>query len=157
MVLANRLHVTAFGALFHLAIALAVAAVGAANRADISGRFWATTIPALVLAAAAVYAVVVAPYVAKRPTGKGRVLFDCAVGMLSEIAIIALTAVVWAVIVSWPALGDGITTFLGAAGNNAFFGLLWAIASFTTHVLVLGNAAGLVGFLLLRLREKRVR
>jgi hypothetical protein len=157
MVLARRLQVASYGALFHLTIAGAVAAIGALNRAGISGQFYATTVPALVLAAALVYAMAVAPYVAKRPTGKGRVFFDCAVGMLAEVAIVAVTAAIWALIVSAPVLGDGFGTFLGTAGNNAFFALLWAIASFTTHVLVLGNAAGFVGFMLLRLRERRGR
>jgi hypothetical protein len=157
MVLANRLQVSAFGALFHAAIGLAVAAVGAANRAGVSGRFYATTIPALFLAAGAVYALLVAPYVAKRPTGKGRVLFDCAVGMLAEVAVVALTAALWGAIVSWPAAGQGASAYLGAAGNNAFYAVLWAGANFTTQILTLGNAAGFVGFLLLRLREKRAR
>jgi hypothetical protein len=157
MVLANRLQVTAFGALFHLAIGAGTAAVGAANRAGISGRFWATTIPALALAGAAVYATMVAPYVARRPTGKGRVLFDCAVGMLAEIAVAVMTVLLWALAVSWPALGQGLAAYAGAAGNNGFFGLLWTFGSFTTQILTLGNAAGFVAFLLLRLREKRAR
>ena len=107
MRLPNRVWVGLYGLAFHV-VAVAIALWTAKrNQADIPASFWWTATPPLLVAAFAVYALVVAPYVPKRPTHKMTVFYDCVVTMLAEVAILALTSILYALVVSRSALAGG--------------------------------------------------
>ena len=108
--------------------------------------------PLLLVAAAAVYALVIGPYLARRDPGKRWVVLnDCLLGMLAECAVVTVFALLHGVIAALPALPEaGAGGFLVAAAANASFALLYALANFMDQILVIGNAAGLVGWWLLR-------
>lgn len=146
----SRSWVGLYGVLFHVLVVAAVAWVGHRNRAEIPLAFWVQAVPALFAAAFAVYALVVGPYVPRRPAGKGAVLFDSAVGMFAETAVFVLTAFAYAALTSIPALREGgLGAYAAGVANGTFFAILWSFGSFFLQILVVGNAAGLVGWWLL--------
>jgi hypothetical protein len=151
----TRLSVGLYGLLFHVAVVGAVAWVGHRNRAGIPARFWLEAVPPFLAAAFAVYAVVVAPYVPRRATTKGAVLFDSAVGMFAEVAVFVLAAFLYAVIDAGPAARDGLGAWAAAAARTTFFAVLWSFGSFLLQILVVGNAAGLLGWWVLKRRAAR--
>jgi len=136
-----------FGLVFHGLAVILIIAVARSNQAPIPLAFWAATVPALLMAAALVYATLVAGYVARRTARRGRIFYDSAVGMMAEVLVIAVTSVLHAVIVSGGALAtEGPGGYLAAVASGAVVGFLWAFGSFLTQTLVVGNAAGLVGW-----------
>jgi hypothetical protein len=148
-----RLLVGAYGVLFHAVVAGAVLAIALKNRAPISALFWSITIPALLLSAFVVYAFAVAPYVARREQRKGAVFFDALVGMAAEPAVVALTALLYGVVAAsaaTSATGGGAGAFAAELASRAQLALLWSFANFMTQILVIGNAAGFVGFVVLK-------
>jgi hypothetical protein len=145
-----RLRVGLYGLVFHAVVVLGALAVAAANRAPIHARFWAIAAPALLVAAFAMYALVVAPYVARRTVKRGVAFLDAAIGMAVEPAVAILATVLFSTISAGPALGDGAAAYAATLGGQLYLALLWLVANFATQILVLGNAAGLVGFLLLK-------
>jgi hypothetical protein len=103
-----------------------------------------------------VYAFVVGPYLPRRPTTKGAVLFDSAVGMFAECALVVLTAILYAFIASARApVGGGIGPYFADVASTALFAFLWSFGSFITQILVVGNAAGLVGWWVLKRLARR--
>jgi hypothetical protein len=151
----TRLSVGLYGLLFHAAVVGAVAWVGHRNQAGIPARFWPVAVPPFLAAAFAVYAVVVAPYVPRRATTRGAVLFDSAVGMFAETAVFVLAAFLYAVIDAGPAAREGLGAWASAAARTTFFAVLWSFGSFFLQILVVGNAAGLVGWWVLKRRATR--
>jgi hypothetical protein len=139
-----------YGVLFHVVVTGVVAWVGHRNQAGIPGSFWVQAVPPFLVAALAVYALVVAPYVPRRSTTKGAVFFDSAVGMFAEAAVFVLAAFLYAALVSAPAFGHGLSAYATAVASTTFFGILWAFGSFFLQILVVGNAAGLVGWWVLK-------
>jgi hypothetical protein len=101
-------------------------------------------VPVLLVSALVAYALVVAPYVPKRSKRRGVVLFDCLVGMLAELVILVLTSVGYGAIA---ALLQGAPPV--AVASAAMLTMLYAFAAFLTQVLAVGNAAGLLGWLIL--------
>lgn len=153
-----RVRVGLYGLLFHAVVVAGALAVAASNRAPIHARFWAIAAPALLVAAFAMYALVVARYVARRTQKRGVAFFDAAIGMAVEPAIAILATVLFSVISAGPALGDGATAFAATLGGHVYLGLLWLAANLMTQILVIGNAAGFIGFILLkRLAERAAR
>jgi hypothetical protein len=146
MRLPNRLWVGLYGLAFHVLAVLLVLWTARRNQADIPADFWWAAVPPLLVAAFAVYALVVAPYVPKRPTHKMLVFYDCVVAMLAEVAILALTSVLYGLLASRDALAGGAGAWLGAAANMMAFAFLYALGSFFLQVLVVGNAAGFLGW-----------
>lgn len=154
----SRAWVGLYGVLFHVVVACAAAWLGYRNQAGIPASFWAEAVPPFLLAAFAVYAGVVATYVPRRPTTKGAVFFDSAVGMFAEAAVFAVGALLWAALVSTPALGQqGLSGYASAVAGTAAFGILWSFGSFFLQILVVGNAAGLVGWWVLKRIDARRR
>ena len=146
MRLPNRVWVGLYGLAFHAAAVALALWTAKRNQADIPAGFWWTVVPPLLVAAFAVYAIVVAPYVPKRPTTRMLVFYDCVVAMLGEVAILALTSILYALLASRGALPSGIGAYLGAAVNATALAFLWTIGSFFLQVLVIGNAAGFLGW-----------
>jgi hypothetical protein len=135
-----------YGLAFHAAAVALALWTAKRNQADIPSSFWWTTAPPLLLAAFVVYALIVAPYVPKRPTHKMAVFYDCVVAMLAEVAILALTSVLYALVVSRGALSGGAGAYLSASANMTAFAFLWTLGSFFLQILVIGNAAGFIGW-----------
>jgi hypothetical protein len=153
----NKLWAGLYGVAFHLLAVVVVAAVAARNQVEISSRFWWTTVPPLLVAAFVVYALLVGPYLPRRPTTKGAVLYDSAVGMFAELGIVVGTAVLYG-LVAPAAAADRSGSYLADAASTALFAFLWTFGSFFTQILVVGNTAGLVGFVLLkRLAARRAK
>jgi len=147
-----------YGAAFHVVVAAGVAGVALRNEANIPPSFYAMTVPPLLLAAFLVYAFVVGAYLPRRPTTRGAVFLDSAVGMMAEIAVITLAGILYGALVTVIAPPEGAPGFFAAFGNAAFVAVFWALSEVFTHVLVIGNAAGLVGYVLLKkLAERRAR
>lgn len=141
-----------YGVAFHaVAIGLAVW-TARRNQAEIPATFWWQIVPPLLVAAFVVYALVAGSYVPKRPDRKGLVFFDSVMGMVAELGIAALTSILYAFVTATGALAQGFGAYLAAAGSTTLFAFLWLLAgrnSFIT-LLVVGNAAGLVGWWVLK-------
>jgi hypothetical protein len=135
-----------YGVAFHAVAAALAIYTAVRNRAGIEAGFWWTAIPPFLVAAFVVYALIVGPYLPKRPTTRGAFFYDSAIGMLAEVAVVAGTAILYAFVVSTRVLEQGVGAYLGAVLNMTIFGFLWALGSFFLQVLVVGNAAGLVGW-----------
>ncbi len=142
-----RLLSALYGALFHAVVAGVVLAVAVAKRVEVPAAFWAAAAPAMMVAGGLVYASLVAGYVARRSVRRNALFYDSLIGMMAEVAVLAVTSVLYAVIVSGGALVDeGPLGYLAAVASAAVVGFLWAAGSFLLQVLVVGNAAGLVGW-----------
>lgn len=150
MRLKPKLAVGLYGLLFHAVVVAVVVGIAVKNRAPIEPTFWLAAVPSLLVAAFVVYALAVSAYVARREQRKGAVLFDALVGMVAEPAIVALTALGYGLAAAIAGAQAGAGGFLGELGNRAVFGFLYAIANFLTQILVIGNAAGFVGFVVLK-------
>jgi hypothetical protein len=146
----TRLSVGLYGLLFHAAVVGIAAWVGQRNQAGIPARFWLEAAPPFLAAAFAVYAVVVAPYVPRRATTRGAVLFDSVVGMLAETAVFVLAALLHGAAAAAPAARGGLGAWASAWAATSAFAILWAFGSFFLQILVVGNAAGLVGWWVLK-------
>jgi hypothetical protein len=144
-----RLPIRVWAGLYGLAVHVVVLLAALWNTqsaTDIPARFWLTMAVPFFAAAFIVYALVVGSYVPKRPSHRGAVFFDSAVGMLAELGVVVVTAVLHAFASSTGALADGFGAYLGAVANNTLFGFLWALGSFFMQILIVGNAAGFVGW-----------
>jgi hypothetical protein len=141
-----------FGLAFHGAVSAGAVAVAAANHARVDGRFWVLSVPLVLIAGAAAYALVVGPYLSRRSSaGRSVVLVDCLIGMLAECAAVALFALLFGLSSGLGTLPQGgASGVLVTAANGAAFALLYAAANFMEQILVIGNAAGLAGWLILR-------
>lgn len=139
-----------YGLAFHVLVVAAVAWTGHRNRAGIPATFWLEAVPPFLAAALAVYALVVAPYVPRRATTRGAVLFDSAVGMFAETAVFVLAAFLYGVVAAAPAAREGIGAWASSATSMTYFAVLWSFGSFFLQILVVGNAAGLVGWWVLK-------
>jgi hypothetical protein len=148
----TRLQVGLFGLAFHVA----AAGLFAAKAAGVPGSDPRAVIgpgAAAAVAAFAVYALLVAPYAQKRfgSARKGVVLYDFLIGMLAELAVVAVAALLFGAATTAGALAAaGLGGWLAAAGRAAAFSFLWTIGTTMTEVLVLGNAAGFAGFIVLK-------
>jgi hypothetical protein len=151
----TRAWVGLYGVAFHLAVALVAAWVGHRNRADIPASFWGQALPPFLVAAFAVYAGLVAPYVPRRATTRGAVLFDSAVGMFAEVAVFVLAALLHAAVAALPAAREGIAAWASTAASTTLLAVLWSFGSFFLQILVVGNAAGLVGWWVLKRVPRR--
>lgn len=151
----NRVRVGLYGLVFHAVVVAAYLGVARSNRAPIDARFWTVGALSLFAASFTVYALLVAPYVARRVQKRGVAFLDAAIGMAAEPAIAILATVIFSVVSASPALREGLSTFAGTLGGHAYVGFLWLAANFATQILVLGNAAGFLGFLLLKLLAAR--
>lgn len=135
-----------YGLAFHAAAVVLALWTAKRNQADIPASFWWTAVPPLLVAAFVVYVAIVGPYVPRRPSHRMTVFYDCVVTMLAEVAILALTSVLYALLVSRGALSSGAGAYLGTAANMTAFAFLWTLGSFFMQVLVIGNAAGFLGW-----------
>lgn len=144
-----RLPIRVWAGLFGLAVHVVVLVAALWNvqsASDIPSKFWVTMALPFFTAAFVVYALVVGSYLPKRPSHRGAVFFDSAVGMLAELGVVVLTAVLHALVSSTGALAGGLGAYLAAVANNTLFGFLWAVGSFFMQILIVGNAAGFVGW-----------
>jgi hypothetical protein len=154
----TRLSVGLFGLAFHLAAA-GLLGLQMARRAP--GSPWGVLLaPGLAAAAAGflVYALLVAPYAAKRlgTARRGVVLYDFLVGMVVEVAVLAVGALLHAAGTSVATLASaGLSGYLAAVAGGAAFSFLWVVGTAFTEVLVLGNAAGFLGFIVLKRVARR--
>lgn len=145
-----------YGLAFHLIVIAVLVWIAAKNQANVPAAFWWTTAPPFLLASFAVYALLVGPYLPRRPTTKGAVFLDSAVGMIAECTVVVLTAILYAFVVA--ARGDAPSGgYLGDVASTAAFAFLWSFGSFFTQILVVGNAAGLIGWLVIKKISERRR
>ncbi|ABS28006.1 hypothetical protein [Anaeromyxobacter sp. Fw109-5] len=151
----NRVRVGLYGLAFHAVVVAAYLGVARSNRAPIDARFWTVGALSLFAASFIVYALLVAPYVARRVQKRGVAFLDAAIGMAAEPAVAILATLLYSVVSAGPALREGAGAFAGALGGLTYVGLLWLAANFATQILVLGNAAGFIGFILLKLLAAR--
>lgn len=153
-----RLWAGLYGAAFHVVVAAVVAGVTNRNQANVPTSFFALAVPPLLAASFLVYALVVGSYLPRRPTTRGALFLDSAVGMMAEIAVVTLAGVLYGALVALRAPAESSPGFLTAFGSAAFVAVFWTLSEVFTHVLVVGNAAGLLGFVLLKkLAERRER
>jgi hypothetical protein len=148
----TRLQVGLYGFVFHLAAA-GLFALKAARTPGGDPRALIGPAAAAAVAALVVYALLVAPYAQKRfgSTRKGVALYDFLIGMLAELAVVAVAALLFGAASTAGGLASaGAGGWLAAAGRTTAFAFLWIIATAMTEVLVLGNAAGFVGFIVLK-------
>jgi hypothetical protein len=144
-----RLPIRVWAGLYGLAVHVVVVIASLWNvesASDIPATFWLTMVLPLLTAAFVVYALVVGSYVPKRPTHRAAVFFDSAVGMLAELGVVVVTAVLYAFVSTGDALSEGFGAYLGAVANKTFLGFLWAVGSFFMQILIVGNAAGFAGW-----------
>jgi ABC-type sulfate transport system permease component len=144
-----RLPIRVWAGLYGLAVhvVVLVASLWNVRSADqLPAGFWITMALPFFAAAFVVYALLVGSYVPKRPSHRGAVFFDSAVGMFAELGVVVVTAVLYAFVSSTGAMSEGFSAYLGAVANNTLFGFLWAVGSFFMQILIVGNAAGFVGW-----------
>lgn len=151
----NRKWAAIYGVAFHAAAVLIMVGVAIKNRAPLEGAVLARAIPLLLIASAVLYFFIVGRYVAGRVKKKGVVFLDSVIGMMVETAVVALASILYALVASLPALAAGAGAFLLAFGQSSAYTLLWIFAGFLVQILVIGNAAGLVGWLLLKKLDER--
>ena len=149
MASATRLETGLYGAVFHGVVGGALVAIATWNRAPIPERFWAIALPCAVVVGGLVYLVAVAPYANRRVYRKGSVFTDSAVGMFAELAVVAFTALFYGLIDAATA-AESVTA--AALGQHVLYVFLYAVGNFLTQILVIGNLAGLVGWVLLKRR-----
>lgn len=139
-----------YGLAFHAAALAITLWIARRNQAEIPASFWWTAGPAFLVAGFVVYALLVGRYLPRRPSTRGAFFFDSAVGMLAEAGVVAVTSALYALVVSTRALEGGIIGYLGAVARTTVFAFLFSVGSFFLQILVVGNAAGILGFWLLR-------
>lgn len=140
---APRLRAALYGLLFHVV----VAAVAVATQRQVPASFWAVAIPVLLFSSFLVYLLLVGPYLARRKGGRGAVLFDCAVGMLAECVVAIVAAALYGATVAVASGGAG--GLAAALGQSMLLAIFFMLATLLTHVLAIGNAAGLIGWVLI--------
>jgi hypothetical protein len=72
--------------------------------------------------------------------------------MFAELAVVAFTAAAFGVIDAVTA-AEGVTA--ASVGNHVLFVFLYAVGNFLTQILVIGNLAGLIGWVLLKRRAPK--
>jgi|SRR3990172_4671374 len=148
----SRAWVAAYGALFHLGAACFFGFQAARQEGAPLG---ALAVPgaALVVAGVVVYATLVASYVPRRGRRKGTAAWDAAVGILAECVVVVVASLLAAVPGGvHQVVSVGLAAGLAALAEQSVANALWVFAMAATHVLVVGNAAGLLGWLLLERR-----
>jgi hypothetical protein len=156
----TRLSVGLFGFLFHLAAAGLLAAKAARSPAADLRSIVGPTI-AVAVAAFVIYAIIITPYAKKRfgTAKRGIVFFDFLIGMLAEIAVIALAALLHAIPAASGAFAaGGVAGYLANVLSTTALAFLWAVGTAMTEVLAVGNGAGFVGYIVLKklaAREQR--
>lgn len=148
----TRLSVGLFGFVFHLAAAALLAAKAArAPTADLPALAGPTA--AAAVAAFIVYALVVTPYARKRfgTAKKGVVFFDFLIGMLAEVAVVALAALLFALPSAGPAFASaGLGGAFMHVIRTTALAFLWAVGTAMTEILAVGNGAGFIGYIVLK-------
>lgn len=151
----NKKRAALYGAAFHAAVVVIMIALAVKNRAPLDGHVLARAIPILLVAAAVLYFFIAGPYLGTRSKRKSAVFSDALIGMVLEVAVVALTSILYALVATLPALGQGFGTFGSAFGQSSAYTLLWMFGSFFTQILVIGNAAGLIGWFILKKLDDR--
>lgn len=151
----NKIRAALYGAVFHAAVVVIMIALAMKNRATLDAHVLVRAIPLLLASATVLYAFIGGRYLAARSKRKSAVFSDALIGMVLEIAVIALTSILYALVATLPALGQGVATFAGAFGQSSAYTLLWMFGSFFTQILVIGNAAGFVGWFVLKKLDDR--
>lgn len=106
--------------------------------------------PLLAVSGFLVYYFIVSSYVEKRSGAGNPVYFDSLVGMLAELVIVTLSVVIYSAFTAFANSAGGIEAFAAGLAANIMVNLLWVLALFMVHILLLGNAAGLLGWYLLK-------
>lgn len=151
----NKKRAALYGAAFHAAVVVIMIALAVKNRAPLDAHVLARAIPILLVAAAVLYFFIGGPYLTARSKRKSAVFSDALIGMVLEVAVVALTSILYALVATLPALGQGFGVFGAAFGQSSAYTLLWMFGSFFTQILVFGNAAGLVGWFVLKKLDDR--
>ncbi len=146
----SRKRAAAYGAAFHAAVVVIMIGIAILNRARLDIPVLARAVPLLILSATGLYYFIVGPYLDGRSQRKGAVFADSVIGMIVEAAVVALTSVLYALVAALPNLGAGVGAFGSAFGQASAYTLLWMFGSFFTQILVIGNAAGLIGWVVLK-------
>ncbi len=150
-----QIRVGLYGAAINLLLLAVGAASGILEKSELVPGLPFVLLLFLVLSAFLVYYFVVARYVGKRAGMTMPVLTDSLIGMLSEMMIATLAAVLTAFYATARVSLSQGEEFLSPLGYNILIFLLWVYATHLMTILVAGNVAGLVGWYLLE--KARVR
>jgi hypothetical protein len=148
----NRLTVGLFGLVYHLAVAGLLAAKASRSAHGDAGAIVGPTV-AVGVAAFLVYALVVTPYARKRygTAKKGIVFFDFLIGMVVEVAVVAVAALLYALFAASPAFAaQGVAGYLSGVLRGTALAFLWAVGTAMTELLAVGNGAGFLGYVVLK-------
>ena len=146
-----KLRIGLYGAVINVLIVIGMLLFSALKRGSSGMGVYFSALPFLAVAAFVVYYFVVSAYVAKRPGLQKPMLFDSLAGMLAELIIITLGAVLYSVLISISHIqGRGLQAFASDLATGIVMNLLWVFALFMIHILIIGNIAGLVGWYILK-------
>lgn len=148
----SRRAVAFYGVAFHAIVVVVLAAVAAGKAVPVPRGLYGAAVGPVLIASFAVYYWVVGRYVARRRHSRGAVFTDSAVGMFAECMIVPLAAALYGIVV---ATTLSTADFFGAAVHNALASLLYVFGTFFVQLLAIGNAAGLIGWVVLKRLEER--
>lgn len=145
-----RSRVGFYGFLFHVVVIAAFLAARTLRGEQLGADLLFVAVPMLLLSSFLVYAFAVSKYVERRQGTQRSALADSLVGMLAECMIFTLAA-------AFAGLFEGVrrgptaeSGFWSALLTPVIMNILWAYATFFVHILLIGNAAGLVGWFLMK-------
>lgn len=140
-----------FGALVNVVAVIGILFFSTVTRGGAEFSSYVSVLPILAVSAFIVYYFAVSSYVVKRAGIQKPVFIDSLVGMLVELIIVTLGVVCYSL---WDTLshayGQAFQAIVTAFTTAILVNLLWVIAMFTVHILIIGNIAGLVGWYLLK-------
>jgi hypothetical protein len=146
-----KLKIGFFGAAVNAVVVIGILFFSAVTRGTPMFSIYLSAVPLLAVSAFVVYYFVVSSYVVKRAGIEKPVFFDSLVGMLAQLIIVTLGTVCYSL---WNALsnvhGQGLGTFGWDIAAGVLMNLLWVFGMFMVHILIVGNIAGLVGWLVLK-------
>lgn len=146
-----KLKIGFFGAAVNAVVVIVILFFSAVSRGTPVISTYLSAVPVLAVSAFVVYYFVVSSYVVKRAGIEKPFFLDSLVGMLAELIIVTLGTVCYSL---WNTLSNMQERNVGAFSTDLAAGilvnLLWVFAMFMVHILIVGNIAGFVGWLVLK-------
>lgn len=139
-----------FGFLMHVGIVVLFLLARATRGERLEPVFLLGAIPLFLLSSYLVYVFVVSRYVEKREGVRNPVVIDSLIGILAELIIFTITAVLFGLYDGFRTGGGAESGLFGALLTGVLMNILWAYATFMVHILVIGNLCGLAGWYMLK-------
>lgn len=150
-----QMRVGLYGAAIHLLLLAFGLVSGFLRRSELVPGLPVAFLLFLLLSAFLVYYFIVTRYVRKGRGTSRSMLTDSLIGMLSELMVATLAAVLTAVYATLTTLSEQGAALFTSLGYNILLFLLWVYGTHLLSILVAGNIAGLAGWYLLE--KARVR